>query len=81
MTLQAISYTRPWLYPKQEAAIFCKERYGIVEASTKSGKTKRCVAWLIEQALKAKARARRVFMRSPGQSALAPPLGSGRRGA
>ena len=52
----SVRYTRPWLYPLQEAAIFCKERYGIVEASTKSGKTKGCVAWLIEQALKAKAR-------------------------
>ena len=34
MTSTQITYTRPWLYPLQEAAIFCDARYGIVEAST-----------------------------------------------
>jgi hypothetical protein len=43
-------YTRPVLYPKQEAAIFCKERFAAVEASTKSGKTVGCIAWIVEKA-------------------------------
>jgi len=33
-----IQYERPFLYPAQREAIFCPERYGVVEASTKSGK-------------------------------------------
>ena len=37
MTLK-ISYTRPVLYPKQEAAIFNLARLICIEASTKSGK-------------------------------------------
>jgi phage FluMu gp28-like protein len=48
-------YQRPWLYPAQEQAIFCPERYAIIEASTKSGKTTGCLIWLLEQAIKAKA--------------------------
>lgn len=47
----ALEYTRPPLYAKQREAIFCAERYAVVEASTKSGKTVGCLAWLIEQAL------------------------------
>lgn len=31
--------------------MFCPERYGIIEASTKSGKTVSAIAWLIEQAM------------------------------
>lgn len=31
--------------------MFCKERYGLIEASTKSGKTVSAIAWLVEQAL------------------------------
>jgi hypothetical protein len=53
-----IEYERPWLYPKQREAIFdCKDpsgqpaRYGLIEASTKAGKTVACIAWLFEQAL------------------------------
>jgi hypothetical protein len=45
-------YTRPYLYPKQLDAIFCRERIGLVEASTKSGKTIGCISWIVEQALK-----------------------------
>lgn len=45
-----ISYERPWLYPKQLEAFFCKERFAVIEASTKSGKTVGCIAWLNEQA-------------------------------
>ncbi len=44
-------YQRPSLYPKQEAALFTDARYGVVEASTKSGKTVGCIAWIIEQAV------------------------------
>lgn len=50
-----IQYERPWVYPAQEAAIFCPERYGIVEASTKSGKTAGCMIWLTEQAMQQRA--------------------------
>ena len=46
-----LTYFRPKLYGKQEEAIFCAERYGLVEASTKSGKTFGCLAWLAEEAL------------------------------
>ena len=42
----------PPLYPKQKAAIFCKERYAIIEASTKSGKTAGCMAWLLGEAIR-----------------------------
>lgn len=45
-------WVRPGLYPKQEAAIFAKERFAVVEASTKSGKTAGCIVWLVEEALK-----------------------------
>jgi len=53
---EAIQYTRPFLYPKQEAALFAPERYAVIEASTKSGKTAGSMVWLLEQAfLKGKA--------------------------
>ena len=56
MTLQAptVSYRRPTLYPKQEQAIFSSDRYGIIEGSTKCGKTVACIAWILEQAMKGK---------------------------
>lgn len=44
-------YTRPYLYPKQLEAMFCPERYGLIEASTKSGKTVSAIAWIVEKAL------------------------------
>jgi hypothetical protein len=47
------TYVRPRLYPKQAEAIFCPQRYGIVEASTKSGKSAGAFCWLFEQALQA----------------------------
>jgi hypothetical protein len=46
-----VNWTRPELYPAQENALFCPERYAIVEASTKAGKTVGAMTWLIEQAL------------------------------
>jgi hypothetical protein len=45
-----IEYERPWVAEYQEQAIFCEERYGVVEATTKSGKTHGCILWLFEQA-------------------------------
>lgn len=45
-------YQRPWMYAKQEAAIFAPERIAVIEASTKSGKTVGCMVWLAEQAMR-----------------------------
>jgi hypothetical protein len=45
-----VAYERPTLYPKQAAFLFAPARYSITEASTKSGKTHGCLAWLFEQA-------------------------------
>jgi len=42
------------MYPKQLDAMFCPHRYGIIEASTKSGKTISAIAWIVETALKGK---------------------------
>jgi hypothetical protein len=53
-TRSRLTYQRPKLYPKQEEAIFNDSRYGIIEASSKSGKTVGCMAWLMEQAVKGK---------------------------
>lgn len=47
-----VIYERPWMYPKQEQAFFCPERYAVCEASTKSGKTVACTCWLAEQAMR-----------------------------
>jgi len=38
------------LYDEQYKAIFCDERFAIIEASTKSGKTVGCLAWLSNEA-------------------------------
>lgn len=46
-----IEYRRPWLYPKQKAALFGTARYATCEASTKSGKTTACIIWLAEKAM------------------------------
>jgi hypothetical protein len=46
-----VAYTRPPLYPKQEAAIFCDKRLIFIEASTKSGKTHGALAWIFEKAI------------------------------
>jgi hypothetical protein len=57
-----VTYERPWLYPKQEHAIFYPRdpsgalaRFSLIEAATKTGKTVGCIAWLFEQALFGKA--------------------------
>ncbi len=54
-TTATIEYKRPWVYDKQRAAIFHDKRYGVVEASTKSGKTVGCLIWLAEQAMQGRA--------------------------
>jgi len=46
-----VTYRRPSLYPKQQAAIFSPDRYGIIEGSTKCGKTVACIAWILERAM------------------------------
>lgn len=50
MAIRKVEFTRPSLYPAQQAAIYAPERYSIIEASTKSGKTVGCIVWLAEQA-------------------------------
>jgi hypothetical protein len=47
----APAYVPAVLYPKQYDAIFCPERYAVIEASTKSGKTYGCMDWLVQKAL------------------------------
>ncbi len=37
----------PTLYPKQQAAICGDARWGLIEASTKAGKTTGCLVWLL----------------------------------
>jgi phage FluMu gp28-like protein len=49
-----IHYQRPQLANYQIDALFNDTRYGIVEASTKAGKTAACLVWIIEQALQGK---------------------------
>ena len=56
-----VHYERPWLYPKQEHAIFYPTdcdgylaRFSFIEAGTKTGKTVGCILWLYEQALHGK---------------------------
>lgn len=48
-TARDLEYERPWLADYQREAIFCTERYSIIEASTKAGKTAGCLVWLFEQ--------------------------------
>jgi hypothetical protein len=47
---RSVEFVRPRLYPRQLEAIYALERYSIIEASTKSGKTVGCMCWLAEQA-------------------------------
>lgn len=44
-------YRRPVLYKAQLDAIFHPARYAFIEASTKSGKTVGCMAWIVEKCL------------------------------
>ena len=54
-TNRPLVYRRPWMYPKQKAALFHDARIGVVEASTKAGKTVACMVWLSEQAIESRA--------------------------
>lgn len=45
-----ITYRRPWMYAKQADYLFHSERYVVIEASTKTGKTTGCLIWLNERA-------------------------------
>lgn len=47
-----VVWRRPWLYPKQQEAVYDPARYSLIEASTKSGKTAACIVWLIEAAMR-----------------------------
>lgn len=56
--IKDVEWVRPPHYPKQLEAIFNPRdvnnkpaRYSIIEASTKAGKTRGCIAWLAEQAV------------------------------
>ena len=40
----------PALYPRQRSAIYAPERYSLIEASPKCGKTMGCMVWLLDQA-------------------------------
>ena len=50
-----INYTRPFVTDYQREIIDCPERFAVIEASTKAGKTASMIIWLFEQALKCKA--------------------------
>jgi hypothetical protein len=54
VTPQQFVFERPFLYPKQFAAIYDERRYSLIEATTKAGKTWGCIVWLLEQAMKGK---------------------------
>jgi hypothetical protein len=47
---RSVEFVRPQLYRRQFDAIYAPERYSVIEASTKSGKTVGCMCWLTEQA-------------------------------
>ncbi len=49
---EVIEYIRPNITDYQEKALFGNERYAMIEASTKTGKTVGCIVWLIEQTMK-----------------------------
>lgn len=51
----SLTYRRPWLADYQLEAIFAPERYAVIEATTKAGKTVGCMVWISEQAMRGKA--------------------------
>jgi hypothetical protein len=46
-----LEYVRPYVTPYQELGIFGPHRVGVIEATTKAGKTVGCVVWLHEEAI------------------------------
>lgn len=67
-----ITYDRPYLYPKQEAAIFNDRRWSLCEASTKSGKTVASIVRIIEWGLMGNGRTTgidgKILSAGPGQN-------------
>lgn len=73
MTDEPIKYGRsvlrlPHLYDKQREAIFAPERYAIIEASTKSGKTVGCIVWIMAMAWESKVSGRNFWWVAPIRS-------------
>lgn len=62
------SITLPRLYKEQREAIFCDEQYGFTIASTKSGKTVGCMAWLLNEAVRKGAPGRRFLWVAPSSA-------------
>lgn len=52
---KAWTYQRPKLAQYQLDGLFHDKRYGVVEATTKAGKTVGCMAWIVELAVSGKA--------------------------
>lgn len=52
--MKSIEYTRPWMPEYQRQILDSKERFTVVEASTKTGKTASHIVWLFEQAIQGK---------------------------
>ncbi len=50
--MREIDYTRPPMTSYQTEIMDCEERFAIIEASTKAGKTACMIVWLFEEALK-----------------------------
>lgn len=46
-----VNYRRPYVYDYQRAFMDCPQRFAVIEASTKVGKTASMIIWLFEQAL------------------------------
>lgn len=68
-----LRYVRPYLYPKQHQAVFDPSRFVVVDASTKSGKTVGCMAWLLELAMRTSVREAEFWWVAPvyGQAKIA----------
>lgn len=49
--MAAIRVVLPKLYPRQYEAIYCDQRYVVIEASTKAGKTAGCIVWQMDRVL------------------------------
>lgn len=60
-----ITYQRPPLVGYQLAALFCPERYAVIEATSKAGKTVGAMSWLLEYALEHGGRNRNFWWIAP----------------
>jgi hypothetical protein len=59
-------FRRPALYQAQYRAVYAASRYAVIEASTKSGKTVACLAWLAERAFLARRPGQHYWWIAPG---------------